>query len=345
MRIFADKLAENLERKSFPIYLLMGNEPLLLQESKDLLYQHAKDKGFLDKQRFTLDKQLDWNLIFDCCQALSLFSNQQIIELEIPESGVTAAGAKELINLVGMLNPDILLVIVGNKLSRAQENTKWFKALHQHGLLVSCNSPELRQLPQFVQQRCRKLKLTPDAEAIQMLAQWHEGNLLALAQSLEKLALLYPDGKLTMPRVESALSRHNHFTPFQWTDALLAGQAKRAQRILRQLQAEGQEAIIILRTIQKELFLLIEMRQSFDHGSGLGKIFDQHRIWQNKRPLYTSALQRLNLTFLQRQVHLLCQLELSVKTTFDQDPWPKLSQLSIELCQPTTQLSRLEQPI
>ena len=334
MRIFADKLAENLERKSFPIYLLMGNEPLLLQESKDLLYKQAKEKGFLDKQRFTLDKQVDWNQIFDCCQALSLFSNQQIIELEIPETGVTAASAKELINLAGMLNPDILLVVIGNKLSRTQENTKWFKALHQNGLLVSCNSPELRQLPQFVQQRCRKLKLTPDAEAVQMLAQWHEGNLLALAQSLEKLALLYPDGNLTLPRVETSLSRHNHFTPFQWTDALLAGQAKRAQRILRQLQAEGQEAIILLRTIQKELFLLIEMRQAFDHGAVLGKIFDQHRIWQNKRPLYTSALQRLNLTFLQKQVHLLCQLELSVKTTFDQ-----------ELCQPTAALSRLDQPI
>lgn len=338
MRIFADKLADNLSRNTFPVYLLMGNEPLLLQESRDLLYQHAKKKGFLDKQRFSLDKQVDWNDIFDCCQALSLFSNQQIIELEIPESGVSASAAKELVNLAGMLNPDILLIIVGNKLSRPQENTKWFKALHQNGLLVSCNSPELRQLPQFVQLRCKKLKLLPDAEAVQMLAQWHEGNLLALAQSLEKLALLYPDGKLTMPRVEAALSRHNHFTPFQWTDALLAGQAKRAQRILRQLQAEGQEAVILLRTLQKELFQLIEMRNAFDQGQSMGKVFDQYRIWQNKRPLYSAALQRLTLAQLKRDVHLLCSLELSVKTTFDQDPWPLLSQLSIELCQPNIRL-------
>ncbi|WP_105900956.1 DNA polymerase III subunit delta [Vibrio gangliei] len=338
MRIFADKLADNLSRHSFPVYLLMGNEPLLLQESKDMLYQQAKKQGFLDKQRFTLDKQVDWNDIFDCCQALSLFSNQQIIELEIPEAGVSAAAGKELVNLSTMLNPDILLVVIGNKLTRAQESTKWFKALHQNGLLVSCNSPELRQLPQFVQQRCKKLKLTPDAEAVQMLAQWHEGNLLALAQSLEKLALLYPDGKLTMPRVEAALSRHNHFTPFQWTDALLAGQAKRAQRILRQLQAEGQEAVILLRTLQKELIILIEMRMAFEQGQALGKIFDQHRIWQNKRPLYSAALQRLTLSQIKRQVHSLCALELSVKTTFDQDPWPKISQLSIELCLPNVRL-------
>ncbi len=338
MRIFADKLADNLSRHSFPVYLLMGNEPLLLQESKDMLYQQAKKQGFLDKQRFTLDKQVDWNDIFDCCQALSLFSNQQIIELEIPEAGVSAAAGKELVNLSTMLNPDILLVVIGNKLTRAQESTKWFKALHQNGLLVSCNSPELRQLPQFVQQRCKKLKLTPDAEAVQMLAQWHEGNLLALAQSLEKLALLYPDGKLTMPRVEAALSRHNHFTPFQWTDALLAGQAKRAQRILRQLQAEGPEAVILLRTLQKELIILIEMRMAFEQGQALGKIFDQHRIWQNKRPLYSAALQRLTLSQIKRQVHSLCALELSVKTTFDQDPWPKISQLSIELCLPNVRL-------
>lgn len=338
MRIFADKLADHLTRQTFPIYLLMGNEPLLLQETKDLLHHHAKQKGFLDKQRFTLDKNIDWNPIFDCCQALSLFSNQQILELEIPESGLSAANAKELVILTSQLNPDILLIVIGNKLTRAQENTKWFKALHQHGVLVSCNSPDLRQLPQFVQQRCKKLKLMPDGEAIQMLAQWHEGNLLALAQSLEKLALLYPDGKLTMPRVEAALSRHNHFTPFQWVDALLAGQAKRAQRILRQLQAEGQEAIILLRTLQKELFFLIEMKTTFEQGQALGKIFDQHRVWQNKRPLYSAALQRLTLSQLRRYIHLLCALELSVKTTFDQDPWPALSQLSIELCQPNVQL-------
>lgn len=84
-----------------------------------------------------------------------------------------------------------------------------------------------------------------------MLAQWHEGNLLALAQSLDKLALLYPDGLLTLIRIEEALNRNNHFTPFQLVDTLLSGQAKRAQRILRQLESEGTEVIILLRTLQK----------------------------------------------------------------------------------------------
>lgn len=335
MRIFADKLADHLKHKHHNVYLVMGNEPLLLQESRDLINRDAKQKGFLEKQRFSLDKQLDWNNVYDCCQALSLFSNLQIIELEIPEAGVSASNAKELANLSTMLNPDILLIIIGNKLTRAQESAKWFKAMHNQGILISCNGPELRYLPQFVQQRCQKLKLTPDAEATQMLAQWHEGNLLALAQSLEKLALLYPDGKLTLLRVESALVRHNHFTPFQWADALLSGQAKRAQRILRQLEAEGEEAIILLRTIQKELFLLCDMQQSLLARQSIAHIFDQHRIWQNKRPFYSAALQRLNMQHLQMLIQQLTKLELDVKTTFSQDYWPQLAHLSLMFCQPT----------
>jgi DNA polymerase III delta subunit len=46
---------------------------------------------------------------------------------------------------------------------------------------------------------------------------------LAAAQALERLALLFPDGKLTLPRVEQAVNDAAHFTPFHWVDALLAG--------------------------------------------------------------------------------------------------------------------------
>lgn len=189
--------------------------------------------------------------MYDCCQALSLFSSRQLIEIEIPESGVNAQTAKELSALVGQLHQDILLLVIGPKLTKAQENAAWFKTLAQQACWVNCLTPELSRLPQFVQQRCFALGLKPDAEAVQMLAQWHEGNLFALAQSLEKLALLYPDGLLTLVRLEESLSRHNHFTPYHWMDALLEGKANRAQRILRQLMLEESEPIILIRTAQK----------------------------------------------------------------------------------------------
>ncbi|WP_104400436.1 DNA polymerase III subunit delta [Vibrio penaeicida] len=333
MRIFADKLADHLPRSQHGIFLVFGNEPLLLQESREAIQQHAQSQGFEERHRFAIDAQLDWNLVYDCCQALSLFSARQIIELEIPETGVNAAAGKELIGLADRLHPDILLVLIGHKLTKQQESAKWFKALSANGCVVTCLTPDTQRLPQFVQQRCRKLNLVPDNQAIQMLAQWHEGNLLALSQSLEKLALLYPDGQLTLLRVEEALSRHNHFTPFQWSDSLLAGQSKRAQRILRQLEAEGTEAIILLRTLQKELLLILEMHKELA-SLPLGKVFDARRIWQTKRPMYSAALQRLAPTDIQKLLSLTAQAEVDAKTRYDRPVWLLLAQISLQFCEP-----------
>jgi DNA polymerase-3 subunit delta len=308
-----------------------------LQESRQAIQKAAFAQGFEERHRFAIDSSFDWNLVYDCCQAMSLFSARQIIELELPEAGVNAAIAKELLAIADLLHQDVLLVIIGTKLTKAQENAKWFKALSSKGCWVSCLTPDIQRLPQFVQARCRALNLKPDPEAVQMLAQWHEGNLFALTQSLEKLALLYPDGQLNLIRLEESLSRHNHFTAFHWIDALLAGKANRAQRIMRQLEAEGVEVVILARTIQKELSQLLAMLQMMK-SSSMSQVFESYRIWQSKRPLYSAALGRLSVARVSQLLQLLAKIEILTKTQYDQSSWPLLHQLSAEMCLPQVKL-------
>ncbi|CAM2907350.1 DNA polymerase III subunit delta [Vibrio rarus] len=330
MRTFADKLVNILQRQLHPVYLLFGGEPLLIQESRTHIEQRAKADGFSEVFRFAITTQTDWNEIFDACNAMSLFAEKKIIELELPESGVNQAISKQLLSVQQMLNPDVILLVQGSKLTKSQENAKWFKALESHGLWVSCLTPDAQRLPQFVMQRCNQMGLKPDSEAVQMLAQWHEGNLLALTQSLEKLCLLYPDGVLTLVRIESALSRHNHFTAFNWIDAMLAGKAKRSQRILRELHNEGIEAVILLRTLQKELNTLMSYKQAL-HQQSLQQIFDQYRVWNNKRPLYTAALNRHTPQALYAMVCTLANAEHTAKTDYDNSVWPILTQLTLDM--------------
>ncbi|MGR5177975.1 DNA polymerase III subunit delta [Vibrio parahaemolyticus] len=336
MRVFADRLGETLSRQWHRCYLLFGNEPLFIQESRDHIIQKAKQLGFEEHHRFAVDSSLDWNDVYDCTQALSLFSSRQIIELTLPESGVNATIAKQLLDIAEHLHEDIVLIITGTKLTRAQESAKWFKALN--GCLVTCTTPDIKHLPQWVMRRCNKVGLHADHEAIQLLCQWHEGNLFALSQSLQKLALLFPDGQLTMIRVQESLSRHNHFTVFHWVDAILEGKPKRADRVLGQLQAEGVEAIILLRTIQKELMQLIKMQQMLSQ-STLSQVFERFRVWQNKKPLYSAALQRLPLSRLKQAIQLLACIEVQAKTQYEQSPWPFIHQLTLNLSSTDSRLS------
>ncbi|WP_145557017.1 DNA polymerase III subunit delta [Yersinia aldovae] len=331
IRIYPEQLVTQLHEGLRACYLLCGNEPLLLQESQDHIRHVASQHDFSEHFSFTLDAHTEWDNIFSLCQALSLFASRQTLLLNFPESGLTAPMNEQLVKLSSLLHPDILLILRANKLTKAQENSAWFKALSKNGVLVSCQTPEQTQLPRWVSARAKLLNLEVDDAATQLLCYCYEGNLLALSQALERLSLLYPDGKLTLPRVEQAVNDAAHFTPYHWLDALLAGKSKRAWHILQQLQLEESEPVILLRTLQRELLLLLTLKRRMDQVP-LRSLFDQFKVWQNRRPMMTQALQRLTLQQLQQAVHLLTRMEIRLKQDYGQSIWPELETLSMLMC-------------
>ncbi|MGL9733892.1 MAG: DNA polymerase III subunit delta [Symbiopectobacterium sp.] len=331
--IYPEQLAVQLNEGLHACYLLFGNDPLLLQESLDMLRHRAREQGFTEHFSFTLDQSTDWDPIFSVCQALSLFSSRKSLLLQLPENGPNAAMAENLAKLAGLLHQDVLPILRGRKLTKAQQNSAWYKALSQHGVIINCLTPEQAQLPRWVVQRTkqRKLQLEEDDAATQLLCYCYEGNLLALMQALERLSLLYPDGKLTLPRVEQAVNDDSHFTPFHWLDAVLAGKSKRAWYVLQQLQTEDSEPVILLRTLQRELTLLVTLQRNMAT-TPLRTLFDQHKVWQNRRTLLTQALRRLNGRQLQQAMHLLTRLELTLKQDYGQSIWPEMQTLTLLLC-------------
>ncbi|ASN86479.1 DNA polymerase III subunit delta [Pectobacterium versatile] len=331
IRLYPEQLTAQLHEGLRGCYLVFGSDPLLLQESLDSIKRVAQQHEFSEHFSFILDLHTDWDAIFSTCQALSLFASRQSLLLVLPENGPNAAMGENLVKLSGLLHPDILLILRGHKLTKAQENSVWFKALAQDSVYINCLTPEQAQLPRWVAQRAKAMKLTLDEQATQLICYCYEGNLLALSQALERLALLYPDGKLTLPRVESAVNDAAHFTPFHWLDALLAGKGKRAWHILQQLKQEDCEPVILLRTLQRELLQLLALKRRMSD-TPLRTLFDQQKVWQNRRDLLTQTLQRLSLQQLQQAVRLLTQVEITLKQDYGQSVWSELESLAMLLC-------------
>ncbi|MBS0973309.1 DNA polymerase III subunit delta [Serratia rubidaea] len=330
-RLYPEQLAAQLREGLRACYLLCGNEPLLLQESQDLIRQAATAQQFSEHYSISLDAHTDWDAIFSICQSMSLFASRQTLLLILPENGPTAPIGEQLVKLAALLHEDIILLLRGPRLTKAQENSAWFKALSANGVYVTCQTPEQAQLPRWVAKRAKAMQLTLDEPANQLLCYCYEGNLLALAQALERLALLHPDGKLTLPRVEQAVNDAAHFSPYHWLDALLAGKSKRAWHILQQLRQEDVEPVILLRTLQRELMQLLTLQRQMATAP-LRTLFDQHKVWQNRRSLVTQALQRLSAAQLQQAVRLLAQIELTLKQDYGQSVWPELESLSMLIC-------------
>ena len=331
IKLFPEQLGAQLQEKLSAGYLLFGNDPLLLQESQDLIRRQAQAQGFDEHLSFVLDASTDWEEIFSQCRALSLFSSRRTLSLVLPENGANPAIGEKLSQLSNLLHPDLLLLLRGTKLTRAQENSGWFKTLGRDAVYVACMTPEQAQLPRWVAARAKLMKLNLDEPANQLLCYCYEGNLLALTQALERLSLLYPDTMLTLPRVETAVNDAEHFTPFHWVDALLAAKAKRAGHILRQLRQEASEPVILLRSLQREIMLLLTLQRQMNQVP-LRTLFDQHKIWQNRRPLMTQALQRLSSRQLHQAITLMTHIEIALKQDYGYPVWSDLETLSMVVC-------------
>ncbi|WP_368300507.1 DNA polymerase III subunit delta [Kluyvera sichuanensis] len=331
IRLYPEQLRAQLSEGLRAAYLLLGNDPLFLQESQDAIRHAAVSEGFIEHHTITLDASTDWNELFSLCQAMSLFASRQTLLLLLPENGPNAAINEQLATLVSLLHDDLLLIIRGNKLTKAQENAAWLTTLATRAVQISCQTPEPANLPRWLANRAKQNNLQLDEPASQLLCYCYEGNLLALSQALERLSLLWPDGKLTLPRVEQAVNDAAHFTPFHWVDALLAGKSKRALHILQQLRLEGSEPVILLRTIQRELLMLVTLKRQSAH-TPLRALFDKHRVWQNRRGMVGDALNRHSAAQLRQAVTLLSHAELTLKQDYGQSVWAELESLSLLLC-------------
>ncbi len=64
IRLYPEQLRAQLNEGLRAAYLLLGNDPLLLQESQDAIRQVAAVQGFEEHHTFSIDPNTDWNAIF-----------------------------------------------------------------------------------------------------------------------------------------------------------------------------------------------------------------------------------------------------------------------------------------
>ena len=105
-----------------------------------------------------------------------------------------------------------------------------------------------------------------DNDALQLLCERVEGNLLAAVQEVEKLKLLATDGRITARTVSAAVSDNARYNVFEMTDNALRGDASASLRMLHGLRAEGSEPPVVLWALAKEIRALYAAKLDCDRG-------------------------------------------------------------------------------
>jgi DNA polymerase-3 subunit delta len=260
LRLTAEQLPAALKAGLRPVYLVSGDEPLLIEEAADAIRAAARAAGYTERNVFFVERGFAWDELTHATQSLSLFAQRRLVELRMP-SGKPDKGAAQLAQLAADPPPDVLCLVIAGKLDKKASDAAWVQAFASHGAWVTIWPVSAAQLPAWLAARARRAGAVLDPAAAQLIADRVEGNLLAANQEIDKLALLATDATIGTDLVRRSVGDSARYDVFQLAEAAAAGEAGRALHVLQGLKSEGVEPTLILWALVREVRGLWQARE------------------------------------------------------------------------------------
>jgi DNA polymerase-3 subunit delta len=310
------------------VYMLAG-EPLLVLEAADALRARARELGYGEREVFDVGQHVDWNDLARAGASLSLFASRRLIDLRLATGRPGTEGAKAITAFCADPPPDVTLLVTAMEWSSKHDGA-WSRKLDASGTMVVFNAPRPGEWSSWIGARLatRGLSATPDA--IALLAERVEGNLLAAAQEIDKLAVLHGEGRIDAAAMEALVADSARYDVFKLTDAAFLGDGARALRILAGLRSEGDELLALMGWLVNQLQLALRLANAQNFAAQA----KAERLWQAREQLFRQALRRAPRDHWLQCLARASRIDRMVKGREAGNPWQEAERLIAAIAEP-----------
>ncbi len=331
MRINADQLPSQLQGDLLPVYLVYGDEGLLVEEASDLIRQAAREQGANERQVWHVEGRFKWSEVEWKEQSMSLFSSRRLLEIRLPTGKPGKEGGEALRAYASNPPPDTTLLIISGKIDSRSQKAKWFAEIDKLGANIPVWPIDAAHLPQWLMQRAKARGLTLERAIAAILAERVEGNLFAAAQEVDKLALLCTDGQVDKAAVLESVGDSARFEAFGVIDTAFAGEPEKLPRMLSKLRGEGLDILAVFSGISWSVHRAVEMAMAVAAGAQVEQVFSQHRIWDANKQVMRQALNRHSTEQWQGFLQQLSQIDRAAKGNLKACPWELLQGMCLQI--------------
>ena len=339
MLLKGEQLAAHLERELRPLYVLYGDDPLLVIEAADAIRARARQQGYSEREVLTVLPQFDWGSLLAAGGNMSLFGDKKLIDLRIPTGKPGKEGSAALQQWCQNLSMDNLLLITLPELDWREGKAVWFTALVNAGIAIKLIAPPLAELPGWIAGRLRRQQQSADMESLKFVAERVEGNLLAAHQEIQKLGLLYPAGQLSAAQIRDAVLNVARYDIEGLREALLAGDIARLTRTLDGLMQEGEAPPLVLWAMSEEIRALTTIRVGMDSGKSVDMLLKDAKVWGPRANPVKKAVQRLSGEALEAALQHAGRIDRLAKGIGQGNIWEEFLRLGLRLCPGTSRNS------
>ena len=317
-----------------PAYLVAGPEMLRVLEAADAVRRMARAQGIGEREIFDVEgRDFDWGNVEATFNAPSLFSARRLVELRLPSGKPGKDGEKAILGFCANPPPDVILLVTAGEWGKALQG-KWSEAIGKIGLVAIAWAVKPHELAGWVESRLRAKGLRAEREAVQVLVERVEGNLLAAAQEIDKLALLAGNDSITVQSMQALVADAARYDVFRLTDAMLDGQAAQVTRMLAGLRAEGDAVAGLMPMLVRELLRTAALARVQAAGGNLGAEMKSQGIWDARQAPFKRALQRHpNPVRWDRFIAVASRIDRIAKGRADGDAWVALERLLLAVAE------------
>jgi DNA polymerase-3 subunit delta len=331
MQLRLEQLGSHLASGVRSLYVVHGDEPLLALEAADAVRAAARAAGAADREVLVVEPGFKWDAFLGANANASLFGDRKCVDLRIPSGKPGAEGAKALVACAINPNPDNVTLVSLPRVDRATQASDWFTALSENGVTIAVYPVERDALPQWIAARLARQKQRASRETLAFLSDACEGNLLAARQEIEKLALLLPEGDLDHAAVEAAVADVARFDVFELSEAWLSGDAARAVRILRALQAEGDAPTLPIWQLSEDVHAIATVAALVRGGTPASAAVRNARVWGKRQAALERAVSRVPPAAVASLLVALARLDALAKGIGTGNAWDELETQALAL--------------
>ncbi|WP_374721709.1 DNA polymerase III subunit delta [Peribacillus tepidiphilus] len=272
---------KSIKRKEIaPLYLLFGNEPFLINETKRLIVEHALNEEELDFNLSQFDlEEIPVEKALEEAETLPFMGEKRVVFLHNPVFLTTEKSKSKVEHQIGSLeryiqNPAPYSVIVlSAPYEKLDERKKITKELKRRAVVVETKKLNEQELKSWVHDKVRAAGKKIDEEALRTLLELAGTNLMLLNSEVDKM-LLYigQDDIITKETVELLVSKSLEQNVFTLVELVLQRRISESVSMLQDLLNQNEEPIKILSIMAGQLRLLYQVKELANQGYGQQRI-------------------------------------------------------------------------
>ena len=248
----------HLEREELAsVYAIVSAESLLVSEAVRLL----RGRVLIQAPDFNRDEfragEVPTERVVDAAATLPMMASRRWVLM----SDLQRLKAKDQAPLVAYLDKPAKTSVLCLAGSELDQRTKLGQKLAGMNALFVLEPPRPNELPAWIDKRARARKLAIEPDATRLLADLLGADLGGLDMALEKLATYAAGEKVTSEHVEAAVAPTKVDSIFKLTDAIGLRDLSRASLQLRNMLAGGENALLILSMMARQLRQLLLVKE------------------------------------------------------------------------------------